>query len=393
MAKLVTVLRVFVASPSDVSDERAALENVVRELNSTWGESFGVKLELVKWETHAYPGVASDAQEVINTQIGDDYDIFVGILSTRFGSPTTRALSGTAEEFNRAYYRFQQNPTSLRVMFYFKDSVGRFSDLDLNQYGLVKEFQKSLGEKGLLYWTFTSTEEFVNFVRLHLTRQLQDWAAKQWGQDLRPTPPEQSQQPTQESTALEGLDSDIGYLDLVELGIENLGDSTASIERMLEELNSLTDKTEENTPKLTEAGQSGDLKKAKNITNFIADRLEQYAKRMDTELPIFSTSYSTGIEAIVRAAILWRTDFQSDDKSSIETAHSQVKDLVNVIAPTREQMNAMRMTVAGLPRITSAFNTAKKHTIEALMAFDRELEAAHNLAIEAERELRRILDE
>ena len=90
----------------------------------------------------------------------------------------------------------------------------------------------------------------------------------------------------------------------------------------------------------------------------------------------------------MRAAILWRTDFQSDDKSSIETAHSQVKDLVKVIAPTREQMNAMRMTVAGLPRITSAFNTAKKHTIEVLMAFDRELEAAQNLAIEAERELR-----
>ena len=280
MAKLVTVLRVFVASPSDVSDERAALENVVRELNSTWGESFGVNLELVKWETHAYPGVASDAQEVINTQIGDDYDIFVGILSTRFGSPTTRALSGTAEEFNRAYDRFQQNPTTLRVMFYFKDSVGRFSDLDLNQYGLVKEFQKSLGEKGLLYWTFTSTEEFVNFVRLHLTRQLQDWSAKKWGQDIRSSPPEQSQQPTQDSTALEGLDSDIGYLDLVELGTENLGDSTASLERMLEELNSLTEKTEENTPKLAEAGQSGNLKNAKNITNFIADRLEQYAKRM-----------------------------------------------------------------------------------------------------------------
>jgi len=56
MAKQVSVLSVFVASPDDVPDERECLEGVIRELNLQW-KSRCVRLELVRWETHAYPGV------------------------------------------------------------------------------------------------------------------------------------------------------------------------------------------------------------------------------------------------------------------------------------------------------------------------------------------------
>jgi hypothetical protein len=79
MAKQVSVLSVFVASPDDVADERECLEGVIRELNLQW-TSRCVRLELVRWETHVYPGVGSDPQQVINEQIGDDYDIFLGLL-------------------------------------------------------------------------------------------------------------------------------------------------------------------------------------------------------------------------------------------------------------------------------------------------------------------------
>src|SRR6185503_17165509 len=97
-------VRVFVASPSDVSAERNALSSIVQEINQTVAAiapEKGIRLELVRWETHASPA-AGRPQGVINDQIGE-YDIFVGIMWRRFGTPTAEAGSGTEEEFNRAY--------------------------------------------------------------------------------------------------------------------------------------------------------------------------------------------------------------------------------------------------------------------------------------------------
>jgi len=34
------------------------------------------------------PGVGPDAQAVINNQVGEDYDIYIGILGHRFGTQT-----------------------------------------------------------------------------------------------------------------------------------------------------------------------------------------------------------------------------------------------------------------------------------------------------------------
>src|SRR5215204_7344364 len=110
MGRQTTILQVFVASPSDLKSERIALESVIRELNQMHSETTGAYLELIKWETHAIPGFGSDPQAVINEQIADKYDIFIGMLATKFGSPTPRAGSGTEEEFERAYERFIRSP-------------------------------------------------------------------------------------------------------------------------------------------------------------------------------------------------------------------------------------------------------------------------------------------
>ena len=122
MARIQTLLQVFVASPGDVDDERIILEDVINEFNLTWGDRHGVRLELLKWETHSRPGFGADGQDVINKQIGNEYDIFLGIMWGRFGTPTGRAESGTEEEFNRAYARLADSPNTVQIMFYFKDA-------------------------------------------------------------------------------------------------------------------------------------------------------------------------------------------------------------------------------------------------------------------------------
>ena len=95
-------MRVFIASPGDVAEERDIASHVVGELNRVFAGSLGVELEAVRWETHASPDVGVDAQDVVTRQIGD-FDVLVGIMWRRFGTPTRRSRSGTGEEFERAY--------------------------------------------------------------------------------------------------------------------------------------------------------------------------------------------------------------------------------------------------------------------------------------------------
>src|ERR1019366_132994 len=111
------VLTVFVASPSDLDPERSLLEEAIRELNLSWSRTLGVHLELVRWEANGYPGVGHDAQDVLNRELPGDYDIFVGLMWAKFGTPTGRAGSGTEEEFHRALKRFQENAGSVKIMF------------------------------------------------------------------------------------------------------------------------------------------------------------------------------------------------------------------------------------------------------------------------------------
>lgn len=73
------------------------MDRVVAELNRGIADERGLVVELIRWETHVRPVIGTDAQDVINRQIGVP-DVFIGIFWKRLGTPTPRAPSGTAEE-------------------------------------------------------------------------------------------------------------------------------------------------------------------------------------------------------------------------------------------------------------------------------------------------------
>ncbi|MCH8024670.1 MAG: DUF4062 domain-containing protein, partial [Candidatus Marinimicrobia bacterium] len=108
MPRSITVLKVFVASPSDVSEERAAVKEIADELNKLW-KNRSIALEVVSWESDVYPSFGSDPQSVINEQVSDDYEIFIGLMWAKIGTPTKEAESGTVEEFRRAYLKFTRD--------------------------------------------------------------------------------------------------------------------------------------------------------------------------------------------------------------------------------------------------------------------------------------------
>lgn len=168
------IVRIFVASPGDVKVEREQLPQVVDELNRTISSIVPdrrVHLDLVLWETDVTPGIGRDPQDVVNRQLGQ-YDIFVGIMWKRMGTPTAVARSGTEEEYRRAVERWQQN-NSLEVMFYFcqEPFPPPRSREEVDQLGMVVDFRSEIAGTTLA-WEYDSHEGFADVVRPHLSQAL-----------------------------------------------------------------------------------------------------------------------------------------------------------------------------------------------------------------------------
>jgi hypothetical protein len=164
------ILKVFVASPGDVRKEREALVKVISELNQTLtilAPEKGLGLELIRWETHVAPGLGEDAQDVVNRDL-PDYDVFIGIMWQRFGTPTKRADSGAHEEFLQAYERWKKS-REFPVLYYFCQkpiAVPRTVD-EVKQLEKVVAFHEELATKGLV-GEYEDPESFADMVRPHL---------------------------------------------------------------------------------------------------------------------------------------------------------------------------------------------------------------------------------
>lgn len=182
------MVRIFLASPGDVAEERACAARVVEQLDREIGRPLNVALEILRWETHAAPGLGRP--QALISPLVDECEIFIGILWTRFGSPpgTTDSgesfSSGTEEEFLRAHQRWAQaggRPESLpRVMFYFSDRVLPPSQQS-DQFTKVVEFRKrfsSTGKNPGLYHVFESIEQFERDLRSHLIQIIFNIVAK-----------------------------------------------------------------------------------------------------------------------------------------------------------------------------------------------------------------------
>jgi hypothetical protein len=162
---MTTSFRLFIASPGDVTAERDKLCDVVGELNRTHGKTNGYVVEPLRWETHAAPS-GGRPQAVITEQLGE-YDIFVGIMWRRFGTPTGVAGSGTEEEYRQAYRKWENNP-SMPLMFYFSQCPFMPRQLDeIDQVRQVLLFRQEIERKALV-WDYQGADGFEQNIRKHL---------------------------------------------------------------------------------------------------------------------------------------------------------------------------------------------------------------------------------
>lgn len=172
----IKALNVFLASPAGLEDERSAVDDVVKRINSVIEPVFNICLHLFRWEFDAAPSIGHDCQDVINRQAGSSIDIFIGLMRDRIGSPTPRADSGTIEEYERAL-KLVRRSGNTKIMFYFKDTIDSLSAVDPDQLQAVNCFKNKLVQDGVLYRSFKDSNSFERRIRDDLERKIFEFIA------------------------------------------------------------------------------------------------------------------------------------------------------------------------------------------------------------------------
>ena len=159
-------LRVLIASPSDLTEERLAATDVVNEWNSQHAAAEGTVLLPVKWETHAVPTTGvKRPQEAINRQLVGPSDLLIGMFWTKLGTSTGVAESGTVEEID------QFVAAGKPAMLYFSSRPVDPNKIDLKQHRKLKAFKASTYTKALV-GNFASVAELRTTLLRDLTNQV-----------------------------------------------------------------------------------------------------------------------------------------------------------------------------------------------------------------------------
>ncbi|EMG7547676.1 DUF4062 domain-containing protein [Vibrio alginolyticus] len=147
------VFNVMIASPGDVSSERAIIRDVIYEWNAVHSESRNIVLLPVGWETHSSPEMGGQAQEIINNQVLDRCDLLVGVFWTRIGTPTTEYASGTVEEIE------EHIKSDKPAMLYFSSQPVALDTVEPEQYAQLRSFKESCQSRSL-YESYDSRSSF-----------------------------------------------------------------------------------------------------------------------------------------------------------------------------------------------------------------------------------------
>jgi len=173
------VIRIFLASPGDLQEERGAAKQAVDEINEDLGAFLGYHVELVGWELTV--AALGRPQALINEEL-NSCEYFIGIIWKRWGTPPAKAgpfQSGFEEEFEESLKRYHSTG-SPEISLFFK----ALSDEDKQDPGpqlqKVIEFKKRIeGDRELYFEEFSGLTEFERRIRRCVSRYLQRLANKE----------------------------------------------------------------------------------------------------------------------------------------------------------------------------------------------------------------------
>src|SRR5690606_13801509 len=258
MAKKITQYSFFLSSPQDLETERAEISNIIAELNITYAMRKSVNLEVLKWETHSAPGISKTyTQNIINEDIGEEYDIFIGMLWQKFGTKTEVANSGTEEEFMKAIERFK-NGEKIQILFYFKTTPPlSLEQLNLEELSKIKNFKEFLKKNNILYGSFNSLEDLQTNLRLHIPKRVDELIELNFSEEIELPNIIDKDYSTKNDINKEKYDEDdYGLIDFVYQFEDFLSESNLALLNISESTNRIGEDLNEKAAEITRISKS-----------------------------------------------------------------------------------------------------------------------------------------
>lgn len=309
--KKIHVLRIFLASPGDVQPEREMIFTLKDDLDILIGKHKNIKFEIVNWERNTYPGIGIDAQAVINNQIDNQFDVFIGIFWQRFGTPTSRYESGTEEEYEIARLKFDNDPKNTHILMYFKTQEVDIYKVDIEQFQKVKRFRDKISNEGGVYYaTFERTDDLKNLLQIHLSNLIADKFSSKKKTAVTKTAAESKKQMQKLdkyellAKKIEENDTNLEIENLVE-DIEMVGGYLADLSnctnRITMSMNFFSMKTTEKTLQFTRINNIKDerfkVNRAKKISNEYSVDLDKYSQDLEAILPEYRDAINNCVKS------------------------------------------------------------------------------------------------
>jgi hypothetical protein len=376
MPKEIKQISVLCSCPSEMNDEKIALKEAARDLTIKLGNLLGYTINIIDWKEVGRPNAGPEPQRHLNRTIGDEYDIYVGILGSRFGTPTANFGSGTEEEFDLAIKR-NRSQQNVDVMLYFRDPRSSPGNIDAEQLVQVQRFQNKLRSEGITYWEYTTVEEFQRQVSLHLTKCIQDVLSDKIPTSSEHAMPDLGGSPIAYSPlanlelAETDDDDDVSLFELAETVEQEFLAANERIKEVGSAIEMLGGRIIRGTKLLQEVGSADSAakrKKALAVIGGISTAFDNYTADLESVIPSIHRHFSIAMNSIVELIIIGRASAAPDDSGALE----EVERLRDTMLSASSEISRFISSMADLPNFEKRFNKSRKRAVAVskdLMAF------------------------
>lgn len=363
MAYVGQIIDIFISSPGDVAEYRNIILSIVQAWNQRNGKSRKLFFNSLRWEDLVSPDIGRTGQDVINKQIGDSYDIFLGVMWARFGTPTEFGKSGTEEEFDRAV-AMHRSGDQIRVSFLFCTADIPFSNLDGTQFANVQSFKKKAQLQGCLTRDFVDEASLINAVNLILDRFANTWAT---------SPSDEGSIILNQSLATDLGDSDsdslnnendVGVLDVLD-DFARYNDSFIKImNAWSERLKSVQEKTEIATASLLDLTKFGKPapEQVRPIINALTEEMEAFGEWGEKEI----VNLEQVMERLSISSLLLidlSNDF-NEQRSDVLASKDALVNISDTILDTNVSIISYVEAIENLPRLDKMLNRANRKVVQ-----------------------------
>lgn len=380
MAKHELTMSVFISSTGEMATEREICLEIIDEINNIRGAREGFILKPLNWQSSVTSDFGAPPQEIINEQIGDDYDVFIGFVCSRFGTPTKNYESGTQEEFERALQRRLKDPESVKLSFFFKDP--KSSDLDLNARELlrIEDFRDGISDQGL-FKNFQDSSEFRSQVTASLSRHVDkilDELVLPAAPNSKISSSQAQGKPSSALVTVDEYDPDLGIMELLDVTDElqaaitsRWSEMGAATERLGNRISTRVTELS-SVPRLPDGSQ--DRRKVKIVLDKIAAEMDRHSSILEREIQA-AKKESTDFFRLTQRIVLISAEDGMATSEEVSALRETYQTLQMTVVMTSGQFVELKEAISNVPRLTSRINQARRRSEKSMRGLIKTLES------------------